>query len=166
MNKWRRDPISSWQSFWKRGQLISRRSPLPSAEQPVLPAPRTVRLSSALLPPAEVSSWRDTSESCSLSADKSYGFTSCPTIFTCIGVWKKKMPFFANIFIFQPSHPFSSPSPGNIQSWGIQPKEIEIFWCRFTVTLGEGGWGVVGGGGREGSREVVFRICISTEKQK
>lgn len=39
MNKWRRDPISSWQSFWKRGQFIRQRSPHPWAEQPVLPAP-------------------------------------------------------------------------------------------------------------------------------
>lgn len=93
-NKWRRDPISSWQSFWKRGQLISQRSPQLSAEQPVLPAPCVVWSSSALLPSTEVSAWRETpSECCSLIAAKSYSLTSRPAVFICICVCKKNASF-------------------------------------------------------------------------
>jgi len=94
MNKWRRDPISSWHSSGKRGQLISQRSLRLSAEQAVLPAARVTWSSSALPPAAEVSAWRETSlESCSLSAPRSYSSVARPAILVYICVCKKKCGF-------------------------------------------------------------------------
>lgn len=138
MNKWRRDPISSWQSFWKRGQLISQRSPHLSTEQPVLPAPCVAWSSSALPPSAEVSTWRETPlESCGLSAAKSYSFISRPAIFIYIFVFAKRKGRLLQTFLsfIPPIHLLPHPQETSIPG-GFSQKEMEISWCVLAVILG------------------------------
>lgn len=107
MNKWRRDPISSWQSFWNRGQLISRMS-----QQNSLFSLLRAWHGRLLLSCHQLGGRHPGKAAASVQLHLTA--SSCTLPYLYIFVFVKKRLAFANIFIFQPSHPSSSSSPGII----------------------------------------------------
>lgn len=144
MNKWRRDPISSWQSFWNRGQLISRMS-----QQNSLFSLLRAWHGCLLLSCHQLGGRHPGKAAASVQLHLTA--SSCTLPYLYIFVFVKKRLAFANIFMFQPSHPSSSSSPGNIQPWGIQPKRNGSILVCFSSYI---------------HIFFFFRICISTEEQK
>lgn len=138
MNKWKRDPISSWQSLWKPGQLISQRSPRFSAEQPVLlPCAWCGRLPSAEVGVGGRHPWKATA-----STQLHLTASSCILPYLNISVFAKKTQncWLLQTFLFLSPLIFFPYSQETSNPRGGQPKrnEMEISWCVFAVILGFG----------------------------